>query len=102
MKLSVATYERGPSTCSVGWGGVGWSGGSFPSKQHAPHTKKRIFSPNAFISLVIGMEQAQTSETKEGGLNVWKETSRPLQWVLLNAPSVKQEVVISPVNTRGV
>jgi len=43
------------------------------------------------------MEQAQTLETQEGGLNVWKETSRPLQCMLLNAPSVKQEVVNSPV-----
>lgn len=76
------------------WGGVGEA--FLPNSMH-PTQKTDIFFSKCFISVVIGMEQAQTLETQEGGLNVWKETSRPLQCMLLNAPSVKQEVVNSPV-----
>lgn len=76
------------------WGGVGEA---FLPTACIPHKKSEHFFSKCFISLVIGMEQAQTLETQERGLNVWKETSRPLQCMLLNAPSVKQEVVNSPV-----
>ena len=66
MKLSVATYERGSSTHSMGWGKL-----SFQTAC-TPHKKRKNFFSKCFISLVIGIEQAQTLETKEGGLNVWR------------------------------